>query len=73
METFFGFICPKCSTTVQVGVGTPSCPTCGTQMVPNSKAPASAGNVMCKRCNTAYGLITADRCPQCGGPFSAVL
>ncbi len=72
MESYFGYHCPRCGSSVQVGVGTPSCPSCGKAMVPNPKARPSAANVYCKKCNAAFGLVTTDRCPTCGGPFSAM-
>ena len=74
-STFFGYKCPRCGTTVQVGVaqssGEPSCPNCHATMVPNPDAPGSGANVYCPKCEIAVGLATTDHCPQCGGPWSA--
>ena len=71
--TYFGYRCPKCGTTVDIGVaigGGPACPTCGTPMEPDQRGTASAANVYCQTCKTAYGLVNSDRCPKCGGPFT---
>jgi DNA-directed RNA polymerase subunit RPC12/RpoP len=75
MLSYFGYRCPKCGSTVDIGVttGRPSCPTCGTTMAPNEGAKSSAGNVYCPRCKASYGLVNSDKCPQCGGPFSPLL
>ena len=70
METYFGYICPRCGSTVQIGIGRPACPSCGAQMAPNKKASPSAANVYCKSCSSAFGVVTSDRCPKCGGPLS---
>jgi rRNA maturation endonuclease Nob1 len=70
LTTFFGYKCPKCETTIDIGVGEPKCPNCGTEMVPNGKAKSSAANVTCTACNTFYGLTNSDTCPKCGQPFS---
>ena len=29
-----------------------------------------SANVYCPKCNAYFGLVTSDRCPICGGPFS---
>jgi predicted RNA-binding Zn-ribbon protein involved in translation (DUF1610 family) len=73
MSSYVGFRCPKCGSTVEIGVtsGHPTCPSCGARMVPNEKARGAAANVYCPTCKASYGLVTSDRCPQCGGPFSA--
>ena len=69
MQTYFGFICPKCHSTVDLGVETPNCPSCGTQMVPNPNGKPVGVNVSCKNCNSAFGMIDSDKCPGCGTPF----
>jgi len=73
-SSFFGYICPKCKSTIDVAaiVGSDklTCPQCKTPMVPNSNGRTSAANVYCAKCNTSYGLVNSDKCPQCGGPFS---
>ena len=76
METnsFFGYKCPKCNTTIDIGVivgnSKPLCPNCKTEMIPDNNGKVSAANVHCKKCNSFYGLINSDRCPQCGELFS---
>jgi len=74
LTSYFGFRCPKCGSTVDVGVaaGEPSCPTCGTTMEPNPDARGSAAGVYCARCDAAFGLVNSDVCPLCGGPFGAM-
>ena len=76
-NTFFGYRCPSCDTTVDIGASTsPSaeqrCPSCGTPMLPDPKGRASAANVYCPRCKIAVGLVNSDRCPECGGPWSRI-
>ena len=72
--TFFGYKCPRCGSKVNVGIsvggGTVNCPDCGASMVPDEAGQASAANVYCPHCNAAFGLVTSDRCPTCGGPLS---
>ena len=72
--SFFGYKCPKCNSKISVGVmlggDAPMCPGCEVPMVPDREAQASAANVYCPNCKTAFGLVNSDRCPTCGGPFS---
>jgi hypothetical protein len=72
--TFFGYKCPRCNSKVSVGVTTEEseirCPSCNSIMVPDEEGQASAANVYCPKCNASFGLVTSDRCPICGGPFS---
>ncbi len=70
LTNYFGFICPICSSTVNVGGGEPNCPSCGTRMVANKKGNSVAMNVSCKKCNNFFGMIDSDKCPTCGVPFS---
>ena len=74
--SYFGFKCPRCGSTVGVGIvptnEEPKCPSCGTEMEPNPEAQGAAANVYCPACSIAVGLVTSDRCPQCGGPWSAL-
>ena len=71
--TFFGYICPKCHTTIDIGAivggGEPLCPQCKTPMVPNPNGRNVATNVHCKNCNSTFGIINSDKCPNCGTPF----
>lgn len=67
--TFFGFVCPSCGTSIDIGVGHPRCPNCQTLMVPNPQARAAA-NVYCPACDSSMGLVNSDRCPSCGGPLT---
>ncbi len=69
MTTYFGFICPQCKSTVDIGVGQPNCPSCGTRMVANKQGTPVATNVHCKKCNTSYGMINSDKCPDCATKF----
>jgi hypothetical protein len=69
MQTFFGFICPRCGSTIDIGVGRPECPNCGVAMVPNAAGNASATNVYCPKCKLAVGLANSERCPKCGGAW----
>jgi rubrerythrin len=74
--TFFGYKCPICNSKVTVGaiVGGSEirCPSCNAPMVPDEEGQASAANVYCPKCNAQFGLVTSDRCPICGGPFSKI-
>jgi len=72
LTNYFGFKCPRCKSTVDIGVGVgdPACPSCGTTMVPNTDFSGAAANVYCAACKAAYGLVNSSRCPQCGGPLS---
>ena len=70
----FGLKCPKCNSTVDIGVVVGSveqfCPSCNTKMVPNLEGKTSSANVHCSKCNASFGLINSDKCPTCGIPFS---
>ena len=72
-SSFFGYKCPKCGSTcdiiAMVGGEVPLCSVCKTEMVPDPDGKKSAANVTCKKCNSSYGLINSDRCPECGTPF----
>ncbi len=69
-STFFGFICPKCTTSITFGIGgEPVCPNCGTRMIPNKNATPVAMNVHCKKCNSSFQMIDSDTCPECGTKF----
>lgn len=74
--SYFGFICPKCKSTVDIGAsissapeGDPKCPTCGTTMEPNPQGQTVSANVHCSNCNSSFGLINSDKCPNCKTPF----
>lgn len=69
VTTYFGFKCPRCNSSVAIGVGKPNCPSCGTQMLPNFESEPVATNVHCKKCNSYYGMINSDKCPDCGTKF----
>lgn len=69
ITTYFSFICPNCQSTVDIGVGQPDCPSCGTKMIPNQKGTPIGANVHCKKCNSFYGMINSDKCPHCGTEF----
>ncbi len=73
-SSFFGYKCPKCNSKVTIGVAVGMkelhCPNCNTVMVPDKEGQASASNVFCPNCKSAFGLVTSDKCPICGGPFS---
>ena len=75
-STSFGYKCPNCNTkisiAIQVGKQEQNCPQCGTTMVPDKERQSLAANVYCKSCNSYYGLVTSDRCPNCGGEFSDI-
>jgi len=68
---FFGYICPRCKSTVDIGVAVGQsielCPQCQTRMIPNPGGRSSAANVYCSTCRVVVGLVNSDRCPQCGG------
>jgi len=68
---YVGFKCPRCNSKVGVGIGIgePTCPSCGTLMVADD-APISNvyANVTCKKCGTSYGMVIGNTC-QCGEPF----
>ncbi|MHC4103642.1 MAG: YfgJ family double zinc ribbon protein, partial [Planctomycetota bacterium] len=44
------------------------CPKCGKKMIPNPSAEISA-HVTCNNCNSSFGLINSNTCPNCGKPF----
>ncbi len=71
--SFFGYICPKCKTTIDISaiVGNDKihCPTCKTEMVPNKQGRSVSANVHCKKCNSIFGIINSDKCPNCGTLF----
>jgi hypothetical protein len=69
--SFFGYKCERCGSTVDVGavVGSDSLMCCGIPMEPDPGGRASAANVYCPNCKTAYGLVNSDRCPDCGGAW----
>lgn len=74
-KVYFGYKCPKCGSTIDIGVQMgsttdPNCPTCKTKMVPNPDGKTVAANVYCPRCDSSFGLVNSDKCPKCGGPFS---
>jgi rubrerythrin len=75
LSTVYGFKCPKCNTSIDIGIGlelnkeNPKCPNCGTGMIPNVNASPVAANVTCKNCNVSFGMIDSDKCPFCGKPF----
>ena len=68
----FGPLCPNCGTSIDIhasaGTDVEKCPKCGTKMIPNPNARVSAG-VTCKNCNSSFGIINSDKCPNCGTPF----
>jgi DnaJ-class molecular chaperone len=74
--SFIGYKCPKCNTTIDIGVVAGSdelkCPSCKTIMEPNPRGKAIAANVYCPNCNASFGLINSDKCPRCGGSFSSL-
>jgi len=72
LSSYFGFKCPCCGSTVDIGVGVgdPRCPSCGERMTPNAGFPGAAANVYCPKCKLAVGLANSATCPQCGGPWS---
>ncbi len=73
VTSYFGYICPNCKSTIDIGaiVGSSKilCPTCKTEMVPNKNGRSVGTNVHCKNCNSSFGLINSDKCPNCGTPF----
>ena len=72
--SYFGYRCPKCGSTVDIGaiVGSSEilCPSCNTVMEPDKNGRVSAANVYCSSCNSSFGLVNSDKCPNCGGAFS---
>lgn len=72
--SFFGYKCPKCGSTIDIGAlagsDQPRCPSCGTIMEPDPNGTTSAANAYCPNCNAFFGLVNSDKCPKCGGPFS---
>jgi len=72
VSTSYGMICPNCKFTVDVfatvGGDASKCPRCKGDMVPNQAAKISA-NANCKKCNSSFGIINSDKCPNCGTEF----
>ena len=71
---YFGFMCPQCNSTVDIGAGfeaTPTCSQCNVALVPNPNAKPATANAYCANCKSFAGIVNSDRCPACGGPFSA--
>ena len=68
----FGFRCPNCNITIDViatlGSDPQCCPQCGRNMIPNPQTKISA-KAICKKCNSFFGLINSDKCPNCGELF----
>ncbi len=75
-SAFYGYKCPKCNSKITVGVLVGAkelhCPNCNIVMVPDQDGQASASNVYCPNCKNTYGIVSSDRCPICGGPFSKI-
>jgi DNA-directed RNA polymerase subunit RPC12/RpoP len=73
-SAFFEYKCPNCNSTVDIGVSAGGdeqlCPNCKTKMIPNPKGTVSSANVHCSKCNSSFGLINSDKCPNCGKAFS---
>lgn len=70
--SYFGFMCPQCKSSVDIGAGgPPTCPECGNAMIPNPNASPVTANAYCANCKSLSGIVNSDRCPDCGGPFSA--
>jgi rubrerythrin len=70
LTTYYGFICPKCKSTVNIGISEPNCPDCGTMKVPNKQGTPILTNVTCKKCNAFFGMTDSDKCPDCGTKFN---
>ena len=72
VSTGFGQICPKCRTRIgvhaNVGGDASLCPNCKTPMAPDSNFKGTA-NAKCNKCNSQFGFINSDKCPNCGTPF----
>ncbi|MGZ7050198.1 MAG: hypothetical protein ACXVHW_10590 [Methanobacterium sp.] len=70
---FFGYKCPKCGSkvdlTVVVGTDKNLCPKCKTIMESDPEGTISMANVRCSNCNSFFGLINSDKCPNCGTNF----
>lgn len=74
ITSFFSYKCPRigCNTKITVGVNNAErilCPKCQTEMVADLDAQPVAANVRCGNCNAVFGLITSDKCPNCGKFF----
>lgn len=69
VTSYFGFACPKCKSSVDIGTGEPNCPWCGTKMEANPDSAPVRTNAHCKKCNATYGLINSDICPLCETKF----
>ena len=72
-KSFFGYKCPNCNSTIDIAAVAGSnkllCPNCKTEMVPNPDGKTVSANVYCKKCNSSFGLINSDKCPNCGSSF----
>lgn len=72
--TYFGYKCPKCNSTIDIAavVGSDKllCPNCKTEIIPNDSGKTVSANVTCKKCNSSFGMINSDKCPNCGTLFS---
>lgn len=78
-QVFYAYKCPQCNSTVNVGISVvagipiqqkPRCLSCGVDMEPDQNGRTTAMNVFCRNCNSKFGMITSDTCPNCGKPFS---
>jgi len=78
MMNYFGYRCLSCNTSIKIGVGPadqngePLCPQCHKAMLPDASLGNSAANVFCPKCSLVVGLVTSDKCPQCGGDWQAL-
>ena len=73
--TIYGYKCPKCGSTIDIGVmidsdNVPKCSKCNIPLIPDPNGKISAVNVYCPKCRITYGIVNSDRCPKCGGSFS---
>ena len=68
MNIGIGLKCPNGHFKVQVMVGEPKCPICGSKLVQDKEAPDTAMNRKSKHCGTAIALNVTDtgHCPICG-------
>lgn len=69
VNSYFGFKCPKCNTTTDIGAGASICTQCESKMRENTSATPSTANAYCSHCQTYHGLINGDCCPICQKPF----
>lgn len=74
VSTNIGYICPECKKSIDVAVDTgidkPLCPECKIEMIPNEEGNIVFSNITCKVCNSFFGIINLDKCPNCGSTFS---